>query len=132
MNRYNANIDIPTKPTDSTNVPCEFQCSKWEVTDSVEEPPPGLQRDGGLRSVTQISANNMSFDLLLPVTLGLKEDTFTVCVIDSMQDGMIVIGATDSIGNVAINDTITYCTVQDTLPTCNVGTPAVWWVVGHS
>ncbi len=113
MDRYNANVNIPS---DSAGFPCELQCSKWEVTDSVEEPAPGLQRDGGLKSVTVVSSNNMNFTLAIPVTSGLKEDTFSVCVTDSLLDGTIVIGATDSIGNVAINDTINYCTVQDTFP----------------
>jgi hypothetical protein len=99
--------------TDTTNSACEFQCSQWVVTDSVVD---GLQHDGGLASVFVVGSTNLSFNLVHPVKLGMKEDTFTVCVIDSMQDGSIVIGATDSIGHGPIYDTITYCTVPDMTP----------------
>ena len=107
LTEYNHNF------RDTTNTPCEFQCSQSVVTDSVEFSLPGLQRDGGLDTVGVASATNMSFTLLHPVTLGLKVDTFSVCVIDSMQDGSIVIGAMDSAGNTTTYDTLSYCTIDD-------------------
>jgi hypothetical protein len=109
LNRYNDNF------RDTTNFPCEFQCSEWVVTDSVEELLPGLQRDGGLDSIVVISASNMSFNLLHPVTPGMKEDTFTVCVTDSLEDGSIIIRAVDSADNSSM-DTMTYCTMADVTP----------------
>jgi hypothetical protein len=129
LNRYSKNNEIPTVPIDSTNIPCEFQCSQWVVTDSVVD---GLQHDAGLRSINVISQTNMSFNLARPVTLGMKEDTFSVCVTDSMFDGSIIIGAIDTTGhNAETFDTITYCTVVDTTaPAVVVSTPlANDWLV---
>ena len=65
----------------------------------------------------------MNFSLLHPVTIGLKEDTFSVCVKDSLLDGLIIIGAQDLAGNLPTFDTISYCTVPDTIPPVLVVTP---------
>ncbi len=111
LNRYDQNINIPS---DSANDVCEYQCSQWVVTDSVIN---GRQQDEGLKSISVVSETNMSFNLPNPVTPGVKEDTFSVCVMDSLFDGSIIIGASDITGiNAETFDTITYCTVVDTTP----------------
>ncbi len=112
LKRYDQNY------TDTSGAPCEFQCSEWVITDSIEEPLPGLQHDGGLRSVIVVDSSNMNFTQLHPLTLGMKEDTFTVCVTDSMSSlgGNIIIEAIDSAGNVPTYDTIRYCSIPDTVP----------------
>ncbi|HEY3876763.1 MAG TPA: hypothetical protein VGM92_14925, partial [Candidatus Kapabacteria bacterium] len=100
----------------SSDSSCSFRCSEWVVTDSVNQTGTGgLQRDGGLKSIVADTAGNMSFSLVRPVTLGMKEDTFSVCVIDTMQNGIIIVEAEDSTGsNLPTWDTIQFCTVPDT------------------
>ncbi len=119
---------------DTTKAPCEFQCSKWSVTDSVVEPPPGRQHDSGLDSLIVVDSVNMTFTLLAPIQHGMKEDSFTVCVHDSMLDGTIIIRAVDSVGHSSL-DTIAYCTVPDTNPplvTVFVDSLRKEWQVGVS
>ncbi len=126
LSRYNQNY------RDSTNATCEYQCSEWVVTDSVEESLPGLQRDGGLSSITALDPANMTLTLLHPVTRGMKADTFTVCVNDSMslQGGSILIVAIDSIGNTDTLNAIDYCTIPDTkAPIITVITQSTGWAV---
>ncbi len=103
--KYNWNI-----PTDSS---CGNKCTDVYVTDSVTDSP-GLQKDLGLDSIVVVSDTNMSFMLDGPISKGMPSDSFTVCVNDSMQDGLVVIKARDMVGNIAY-DTITYCTVADTV-----------------
>jgi hypothetical protein len=130
LNRYNDNFG---PPSDSAGLACEYQCSSFVVTDSVEQPLPGLQEDGGLDSIFVVDSFNMNFSLLHRVTVGLKEDTFSVCVKDSLQNGMIVVGAQDSAGNLPTFDTIYYCTVPDTIPPVLIVTPqGGGWLVNVS
>jgi len=84
---------------------CGFKCSEWVMTDSVMD---GFQEDEGFQAVTIVDSTNMRFTLSQPDTFGMKVDTFTTCVIDSMKSGSISISIVDVPGNVAFK-TITYC-----------------------
>ncbi len=88
---------------------CGFKCSEWSVTDSVIE---GLQHDGGLASVTLVDFSNMTFVLKQPVVSGMKEDSFTTCVIDSTKEGSVAISVVDGAGNISFK-TISYCPASE-------------------
>ncbi len=97
LNRYDLNA-----AGDSS---CGFKCSEWSVTDSVIE---GLQHDAGIAYISLIDSTNMTLALKQPVTPGMKEDSFTTCVIDSLKEGSIAISLVDGAGNISLK-TITYC-----------------------
>ncbi len=100
-------------PTDTS---CGNKCSHWVVTDTVKSTLPALQNDKGLSSISVLggSATNMTFTLFHPVTPGMGVDSFSVCVDDSMQDGTIIVQATDAASPPNTSwDTIQYCTVAD-------------------
>jgi hypothetical protein len=94
---------------------CGFKCSEWSVTDSVIE---GLQHDAGIAYVTLVDSTNMSFALKQPVTPGMREDSFTTCVIDSQREGSIAISLADGAGNISFK-TITYCPVSEAVTTAS-------------
>ncbi|MDP4199548.1 MAG: T9SS type A sorting domain-containing protein [Bacteroidota bacterium] len=73
----------------------------------------------GFRSITQVSATNMT--LATPAHASMDTVPFSVQVIDSMQNGRIVVRLLDTLG-IPVLDTITYCTIPDTRA------PAVTWL----
>ncbi len=105
-------------PNPDTN--CNSARSNWSVTEI-------RTHDAGLLSVDVLpgSAKNMTFHASGAVNPGDRNADFNISVDDPMQDGSIIIVATDSIvpHHVAY-DTIYYCTYHDVLNPYVTASPA--------
>jgi hypothetical protein len=86
---------------------CNAKCFDMVTTDS------GLNQTG-IQFVLADTISNMKLNLPGVDTLGRVEVYFSVCVIDSMEDGFMTVVVTDFADNVD-STTFTYCTIPDTL-----------------
>jgi hypothetical protein len=88
---------------------CNSRCINEIATDSGSN-------ETGIQSVTadQSSINNMQLVLPKTDTMNRPSELFSVCVIDSMQDGFATVTVRDEAGN-ADSASFRYCTIPDTL-----------------
>ncbi len=86
-----------------------FECTTVKVIDNPMPPVSGVAK------ITILQSPNFVTNVLSH-TGANAADTVTACVIDTFYNAQLVFNATDLSGNVMPNDTVTYCTLQDTLP----------------
>lgn len=95
---------------DSAAADCHALCRQLKVTDSIHGT---TSIDRGVDVIDTVSNTNMTLTGAGTYKPGTSEATIRICVTDSMQDGKIVLRATDTARNVRL-DTILYCTTADT------------------
>jgi len=116
---FTAHSPLPDKTPphfwiDSIVADCNAQCTEWNVTDTVTS---ATSIDRGVDSIVVVSSKNM---MLSGVPIGGEYQPATrtalirICVTDSMQDGTIILRATDTSDNIKL-DTFKYCTTPDNL-----------------
>ena len=99
---------------DSTTADCHALCKIVNVTDTLTS---DTSIDRGVDSIVVVSDANMTLSGIPSggkYPAGTPEAALSLCVTDSMQDGTIILRATDTAHNVSY-DTIHYCTTPDTL-----------------